>query len=202
MEFVRWEEPGGASCSRASRGPPSSVYEYDVIASVGVCVARPRAANRTPGKIGAWDTCTHLYRVTTKRNPPQRIMNYYILIHTDQEPPRSQDRRASTPLTARLSQNGGHARPQRRVPTSRMLSCIFLKTSALGLSHAAVTSHDKSRTTTESGALHARLDMLLTFADAHAKRPSRSQQIPYDAHRSAIRPNDISAADARAPDQM
>ena len=50
--------------------------------------------------------------------------------------------------------------------------------------------------------LHARLDMLLTFADAHAKRPSRSQQIPYDAHRSAIRPNDISAADARAPDQM
>ena len=32
-----------------------------------------------------------------------------------------QDRRASTPLTARLSQNGGHhhARPQRRVPTSR-----------------------------------------------------------------------------------
>ena len=35
-----------------------------------------------------------------------------------------QDRRASTPLTARLSQIGGHhhARPERRVPTSRMYS--------------------------------------------------------------------------------
>jgi hypothetical protein len=45
--------------------------------------------------------------------------------------------------------------------------------------------------------------MLLTFADAHAKRPSRNQQIPYDAHRSATRPcNDISAAYARAPNQM
>ena len=43
--------------------------------------------------------------------------------------------------------------------------------------------------------------MLLTFADAHAKRPSRNQQIPYDAHRSAVRPSEhISAADARAPD--
>ena len=36
----------------------------------------------------------------------------------------SQDRRASTPLTARLSPIGGHqhARPERRVPTSRMYS--------------------------------------------------------------------------------
>jgi hypothetical protein len=44
--------------------------------------------------------------------------------------------------------------------------------------------------------------MLLTFADAHAKRPSQNQQIPYDAHRSATRPNDISAAHARAPNQI
>jgi hypothetical protein len=44
--------------------------------------------------------------------------------------------------------------------------------------------------------------MLLTFADVHAKRPSRNQQIPYDALRSATRPNDISAAHARAPNQM
>ena len=72
----------------------------------------------------------------------------------------------------------------------------FLKTQHVGASPRC--GHDKSRTTSESGALHARLDMLLTFADAEAKRPSRSQQIPYDAHRSANRPSDISAADARA----
>jgi hypothetical protein len=40
--------------------------------------------------------------------------------------------------------------------------------------------------------------MLLTFADAHAKRPSGIQQIPYDANRSATHPSDTSAADDRA----
>ena len=34
------------------------------------------------------------------------------------------------------------------------------------------------------------------------QRSTESQQIPCDAHRSAGRPSDISAADARAPDQM
>jgi len=40
--------------------------------------------------------------------------------------------------------------------------------------------------------------MLLTFADAHAMRPSGIQQIPYDANRSAVHPSDTSAADDRA----
>ena len=34
------------------------------------------------------------------------------------------------------------------------------------------------------------------------QRSTESQQIPCDAHRSAGRPRDISAADARAPNQM
>jgi hypothetical protein len=40
--------------------------------------------------------------------------------------------------------------------------------------------------------------MLLTLANAHAERPSGTQQIPYDANRSAIHPSDISAANDRA----
>ena len=113
----------------------------------------------------------------------------------------AKDRRASTPLTARLSPNGGHhhARPQRRVPTSRRLSSFFLKTQHGGfptLRPRQITNNKRIWSPARPPS------MLLTFADAHAKRPSRNHQIPYDAHRSATRPNDISAAHARAPNQM
>ena len=77
----------------------------------------------------------------------------------------TQDRRASTPLTARPSHNGGHhhARPQRRVPTSRMLSSIFLKMLRGGFAPSGYRpSNDQP---TASRALHAHLDMLLTTAD-------------------------------------
>ena len=72
-----------------------------------------------------------------------------------------------------------HARPERRSTVSvrlvvsshfkDVLESIFLKTQSGGF--PTLRSRPKSRTTSESGALHARLDMLLTFADAHAKRP-------------------------------
>ena len=111
----------------------------------------------------------------------------------------TQDRCASTPLTARLSPNGGHhhARPQRRVPTSRMLSSFFLKTQHGGFPTATL----RSRQITNNKRIWSPArppSMLLTFADAHAKRPSGTQQIPYDANRSATHPSDISAADDRA----
>jgi hypothetical protein len=109
----------------------------------------------------------------------------------------SQVRRESTPLTARLSPNGGHhhARPQRRVPTSRILSSIFLKTQHGGFP----TLRPRQITNNKRICSPARPpSMLLTFADAHAMRPSGIQQIPYDANRSAVHPSDTSAADDRA----
>ena len=80
-----------------------------------------------------------------------------------------------------------------------MLSSFFLKTQHRGFPTL------RSRQITNNKRIWSPArppSMLLTFADAHAKRPSRNQQIPYDAHRSATRPNDISAAHARAPNQM
>ena len=112
----------------------------------------------------------------------------------------TQDRRASTPLTARPSHNGGrhqHARPQRRVPTSRMLSSIFLKMLRGGFAPSGYRpTNDRP---IASRALLAHLDMLLTTADlirsarAKASRfpmtftaPRLTTETPTSARRSSI----------------
>ena len=111
----------------------------------------------------------------------------------------TQDRCASTPPTARPSHNGGHhhARPQRRVPTSRMLSSIFLKMLRGGSAPSGYRpSNDQP---TASRDLHTHLDMLLTTADlirsAHAKAsrfpmtfaaPRFTSETPTSARRSSI----------------
>ena len=111
----------------------------------------------------------------------------------------TQDRRASTPLTARHSHNGGHhhARPQRRVPTSRMLSSIFLKMLRGGFAPSGYRPTNDQPIA--SRALLAHLDMLLTTADlirsarAKASRfpmtlaaPRLTSETPTSARRSSI----------------
>ena len=76
-----------------------------------------------------------------------------------------------------------------------MLSSIFLKTQHGGfptLRSRQITNNNRFWSPARPPS------MLLTFADAHAMRPSGIQQIPYDANRSAVHPSDTSAADDRA----
>ena len=76
-----------------------------------------------------------------------------------------------------------------------MLSSFFLKTQHGGFP----TLRSRQITNNKRICNPARPpSMLLTFADAHAMRPSGIQQIPYDANRSAVHPSDTSAADDRA----
>ena len=87
-----------------------------------------------------------------------------------------QDRRASTPLTACLSQNGGHhlVWPQRRVPPSKVLEHLLEEAGwrlVLPPAHERLTNN-----ATKPGALHAHLDILLTLADlVRSARPNASR---------------------------
>ena len=85
-------------------------------------------------------------------------------------------RRASTPLTACLSQNGGHhlVWPQRRVPPSKVLEHLLEEAGwrlVLPPAHERLTNN-----ATKPGALHAHLDILLTLADlVRSARPNASR---------------------------
>ena len=85
-------------------------------------------------------------------------------------------RRASTPLTACLSQNGGHhlVWPQRRVPPSKVLKHLLEEAGwrlVLPPAHERLTNN-----ATKPGALHAHLDILLTLADlVRSARPNASR---------------------------
>ena len=87
-----------------------------------------------------------------------------------------QERRASTPLTACHSQNGGHhlVWPQRRVPPSKVLEHLLEEAGwrlVLPPAHEQLTNN-----ATKSGALHAHLDILLTLADlVRSARPKASR---------------------------
>ena len=86
--------------------------------------------------------------------------------------------RASTPLTARPSHNGGHhhARPQRRVPTSRTPSSILLKMLRGGFAPSGYRpSNDQP---IEFGALHVPFDMPLTIADLVRNAHQESSRFP------------------------
>ena len=90
----------------------------------------------------------------------------------------TQDRRASTPLTARPSHNGGHhhARSQRRVPTSRTPSSTFLKMLRGGFAPSGYRpSNDQP---IEFGALHVHFDMPLTIADLVRNARQESSRFP------------------------
>ena len=62
---------------------------------------------------------------------------------------------------------------------------------------------DKTRNQTDPRSTARHSPVVPQMRNANdTQRSTESQQIPCDAHRSAGRPRDISAADARAPDQM
>ena len=80
------------------------------------------------------------------KSPPKKGE---LLIHEDQQLQRIA---ASPPLPQPDSRSDGghhHARPQRRVPTSRMLSSFFLKDAAWGLPHAAVSTNNEQQANPE-----------------------------------------------------
>ena len=85
-------------------------------------------------------------------------------------------RRASTPLTACLSQNGGHhlVWPQRRVPPSKVLKHLLEEA---GWRLVIPPAHERlTNNATKPGALHAHLDILLTLADlVRSARPNASR---------------------------
>ena len=91
---------------------------------------------------------THPYAHCSAPKPGRRAPPGLASVINPCGPTTAQERTcSSTPLTACLSQTGGHhrARPKRRAPPSKTLTSNFLKTQHRGF--PTLRTHDKPRTT-------------------------------------------------------